>query len=171
VILGLLAYEPMTGYDLKAAIENTVGHFWQESYGQLYPTLKRLHTDGLVTMDEQPDGGRTRKVYGLTEAGGLAFRSWLADPAEATPVRSEMLLKVFMASLGDADDLRPHLERARDAARERLATMQAIRAAVAHEEATDHQRRCWLLTIDLGAKGAAATLAWANDALADLDRS
>lgn len=158
----------MTGYDLKATIEQTVGHFWQESYGQLYPTLKQLHADGLVTLDEQPDGGRTRKVYGITPAGRDAFRAWLAEPPEAASVRNEMLLKVFMSALGTPDDLRPHLEGARAAARARLATLQVVRQAITVEPATDHQRRCWLLTVDLGLRGAEATIAWADAALADL---
>jgi len=169
VLLGLLSFGPMTGYDLKATIERTVGHFWQESYGQLYPTLKALHADGLVTLDEQPDGGRTRKVYGITDAGRDAFRAWLAEPAAPSVVRNEMMLKVFMASLGDAADLRPHLERALAAAQDRADALSAIRHAVAAEPATDHQRRCWLLTVDLGLAGAEATVAWATTALANLE--
>ena len=169
VVLGLLGYEPMSGYDLKATIENTVGHFWQESYGQLYPTLKQLHEDGLLAMAEEGEGARPRKVYSLTPAGRAALFEWLAEPPQPTPIRNEMLLKVFLASLGDADDLRPHLEAARANARGTAAALRGVRAAVEAEEATEHQRRCWLLTIDLGLRGAEATLAWADEALAQLD--
>ena len=35
VLLGLLAIEPMSGYDLGLMIRGSVGHFWNESYGQL----------------------------------------------------------------------------------------------------------------------------------------
>ena len=30
VVLGLLSWKPMTGYDLKSHIDESVGHFWQE---------------------------------------------------------------------------------------------------------------------------------------------
>lgn len=170
VILGLLIDEPRSGYDLKATIERTVGHFWQESYGQLYPALKRLHADGLVTMQEEGEGARPRKLYGITAKGRSAFFAWLSEPAQPTSARNETLLKVFMASLGDAADLRPHLEDARTRAEERLSTLRGIRAAVAAEDGpTGHQRRCWLLTVDLGLRGAQAGLDWATEALAELD--
>ncbi|MFT4979090.1 MAG: PadR family transcriptional regulator AphA [Myxococcota bacterium] len=170
VILGFLIHEPRSGYDLKATIEGTVGHFWQESYGQLYPTLKRLHADGLVTMNEEGEGARPRKLYGITPEGQAAFSAWLSEPAQPTTARNETLLKVFMASLGDAADLRPHLEAARASAQERLSTLHGIRAAVTAEEGpTQHQKRCWLLTVDLGLRGAQAGLDWATEALAELD--
>src|ERR1035441_9620557 len=47
VLLGLLSIEPnQSGYDLRKAIESSVGYFWGESYGQIYPTLKRLAAGG-----------------------------------------------------------------------------------------------------------------------------
>lgn len=37
VILGLLSIAPnQTGYDIRKAVEETVGYFWSESYGQIY---------------------------------------------------------------------------------------------------------------------------------------
>ena len=42
VLLGLLAIQPMSGYDLGQNIRTSVGHFWNESYGQIYPNLKAL---------------------------------------------------------------------------------------------------------------------------------
>lgn len=168
VILGLLCYEPMSGYALKATIAATVGHFWQESYGQLFPTLKALNDDGLVALCAQSVGGRVRKVYAITPAGRAALFAWLAEPPQASPVRNELLLKVFLASMGTADDLRAHLLTAQREARAQIAALSAIRNAVEAESATEHQRRCWLLTVDFGLRGAEGALAWAEQALADL---
>jgi len=165
----MLAYEPMTGYDLKASIENTVGHFWQESYGQLYPTLHALRDDGLVSMEQEAAGGRTRNVFSITDEGQAALHGWLVEAARATPVRNELLLKVFFASHSDADALRPHLEAARQRAREQRAVLQAIRTGIDAEQATEHQRFCWGLTVDLGLRNADAVEAWALDALRTVD--
>ena len=41
ILLGLLAIEPMSGYDLGVTIRASVGHIWNESYGQIYPNLKK----------------------------------------------------------------------------------------------------------------------------------
>jgi DNA-binding PadR family transcriptional regulator len=45
-ILGGLSIEPMTGYALRENIRNVLGHFWSESYGQIYPTLTELERNG-----------------------------------------------------------------------------------------------------------------------------
>jgi len=169
VVLGLLAFEPMSGYDLKSTIENTVGHFWQESYGQLYPTLRSLRAEGLVTMTSEPDGARVRHVYAITDPGRAALMAWLEEPPRATPVRNELLLKVFFASLADAAALRRHLRHALERVDEQRAVLAAIREAIAREPADAHQRRCWTLTVDLGLRNAEAVEAWATQALAELD--
>jgi DNA-binding PadR family transcriptional regulator len=44
VILGILAIHPnQSGYEIRQTIQQTVGFFWGESYGQLYPTSSGLH--------------------------------------------------------------------------------------------------------------------------------
>jgi DNA-binding PadR family transcriptional regulator len=37
VLLVFLAIEPMSGYNLGLTIRHPGGHFWNESYGQIYP--------------------------------------------------------------------------------------------------------------------------------------
>ncbi len=41
-VLGMLSIGPMSGYDIKKLIGETVGHVWSESYGQVYPALREL---------------------------------------------------------------------------------------------------------------------------------
>ena len=49
VILGGLSVEPnLSGYDMRKGIQNSIGYFWGESYGQIYPALKRLASEGLI---------------------------------------------------------------------------------------------------------------------------
>jgi hypothetical protein len=31
------------GYDIKKEVEERLSHFWSESYGHIYPMLRRLH--------------------------------------------------------------------------------------------------------------------------------
>ena len=50
-VLGALSVEPMSGYAVRAAITGTLGHFWSESFGQIYPTLARLESERLVVRD------------------------------------------------------------------------------------------------------------------------
>ena len=70
VLLGLLTIQPMSGYDLGQVIRASVGHFWRESYGQIYPNLKRLAAEGLVSAKtERQKGKPDRRIYSITGKG------------------------------------------------------------------------------------------------------
>src|ERR1035441_5918997 len=76
VLLGLLAIEPMSGYDLGLTIRESIGHFWNESYGQIYPNLKKLAVEGFVTSKiERQKGKPDRHVYSITRRGRERLRS------------------------------------------------------------------------------------------------
>ena len=77
----MLALGRRTGYDIKQFVDKSTRHFWAASYGQIYPELKRLEEQGLVSGRREPSGGRARTVYELTDAGGQALESWLASDA------------------------------------------------------------------------------------------
>src|ERR1700761_1644592 len=80
-LLGLLSLGPMSGYDIRQLIPQSIGHFWSESYGQIYPALKALTTEGLVTKKTERKKGRPdRNIYSLTEAGRKQLTEWLAIP-------------------------------------------------------------------------------------------
>jgi len=51
-VLGFLTVRPMSGYDIKKAVEVSIANFWTESYGQIYPVLKRLTEQGLVEKSD-----------------------------------------------------------------------------------------------------------------------
>lgn len=95
-----------TGYDIKSLVDVSTRHFWAASYGQLYPELKRLEQDGLISGRDEPSGGRRRRVYELTEAGERALHDWLASEEKPSyEVRDEGLLKIFFADSMSPDEL------------------------------------------------------------------
>jgi len=96
VLLGLLAIEPMSGYDLGQTIRGSVGHFWNESYGQIYPNLKRLAAGGLATAKtERQKGKPDRHIYSITKKGRERLAAWLAVAPQPEIPRNELLLKLF----------------------------------------------------------------------------
>jgi len=77
-ILGLLKERAMHGYQLKKRLADTLGGFWQVSYGSLYPALKRLQREGAVEMIFPRDQvGRRKNVYRITEQGEVLFTELL----------------------------------------------------------------------------------------------
>ncbi len=77
-ILGLLKERAMHGYQLKKRLAETLGSFWQVSYGSLYPALKRLQRETAVEMIFPKDEvGRRKNVYRITEKGETLFAELL----------------------------------------------------------------------------------------------
>ena len=91
-ILGFLASESGTGYDIRIWLEG-ISSMWHESYGQIYPTLKRLSEDGLVTK-KVTDGakGSDKYVYSITKKGRKALTNWLEEDVYFAPPRHELSL-------------------------------------------------------------------------------
>jgi len=104
-ILGLLHYKDMHGYRIKEHIERNFGYMWSINYGQIYPNLKRLEADGLVTKKEVPqENAPDRKLYSLTEKGREAFTDWLTEePEREMLIRDPFLLRFIFFGFGDPE--------------------------------------------------------------------
>lgn len=66
-ILRLISTEPMWGYKIKKEVETKFGV--KLRHGALYPLLNMMEKKGLLNSRRQQQGGRTRKVYAMTERG------------------------------------------------------------------------------------------------------
>jgi DNA-binding PadR family transcriptional regulator len=121
-ILGLLAEQPLHGYDVKTRYEALFAGTWDLNIGQVYTTLQRLERDGLVTeVGERGDRGKQR--YGLTAAGQTALQEWMHAPEEEPQqLRQDIYLKLLLISRmanGNLDGLlarqrRVYLQRLKD---------------------------------------------------------
>jgi len=96
-VLGLVAMEPRSGYDVKRIIDKSVRHFWAASYGQIYPELRRLEEAAWIEGDDAPRGGRSRRVYRITPEGRAALQAWLHGHETRIELRDESLLRLFFA--------------------------------------------------------------------------
>ena len=77
-ILGLLKERAMHGYQLKKRLSDTLGSFWQVSYGSLYPALRRLQREAAVEMIfPREQVGRRKNVYRITDKGEALFAELL----------------------------------------------------------------------------------------------
>ena len=96
-VLGLLGVKPMSGYDIKRAVDRTIRHFWAASYGQIYPELKRLEEAGWISGKDASQGERARRIYELTAQGGRELEAWLHGYETRIEMRDESLLRLFFA--------------------------------------------------------------------------
>jgi DNA-binding PadR family transcriptional regulator len=116
VVLGLLAGEPMHGYDLLERFRERSMGFWVEvGRASVYQTLHRLEARGLIAGRTQ--GGREgpdRRVYRITRAGRSRLAEGLAERfGELAPYETEAGL-----ALGFTDRLTVAEAKAAVAARE-----------------------------------------------------
>jgi DNA-binding PadR family transcriptional regulator len=105
VVLGMLRLGLRSGYDIKQLVDKSTRFFWAASYGQIYPELKKLEERGLVKGAADPQGGRQRRAYELTERGEQVLDDWLKQPDDvAIETRDSALLRLFFAdNLAPAD--------------------------------------------------------------------
>lgn len=113
VILGLLAWGPRTGYEIKQVTDRSTRFFWGASYGQIYPELRRLEEAGLVGSREEPRGRVPRRIFSLTPAGRRSLAAWLEEAEESNEVRDEGLLKLFFGDLMSAEQRLDLIDRRR----------------------------------------------------------
>ncbi len=98
-ILGALMHGPFSGYDLKKMINNSIGFFWSENYGRIYPVLGSLETKGFIKKQViEQEKKPSKHLYTVTDGGREFFLKWLDKPAEFEKIRHELLLKIFFGN-------------------------------------------------------------------------
>ncbi len=166
-ILGCLTVEPMSGYDIKGFVDEVISHFWSESYGQIYPTLKALEEEEKIEGRREPgERGPDRIVYRITAAGREELAAWLREPAEPETARYEHSLKVFFGHVVGPADTLEHIERLRARTR---ATLEGFREGERELEKSDAPwAPYWLVVLRGGLRYSEMVLDWCDATEADL---
>jgi PadR family transcriptional regulator AphA len=170
-LLGLLSLGPMSGYDIRQLIPQSIGHFWSESYGQIYPALKRLAAAGLVEKKvERKKGKPDRHLYSLTPAGRMQLQQWLKLPPADEPPRNELLLKLFFGARVSPAVSRDHVVSCMAAHERTLKVYAAMSRQLQKDQPNDPQLPYWLMTLSFGRHRSAALVKWSKETLKELER-
>jgi len=108
-LLGLLAEEPASGWDLSRRFDEILGAVWPAGHPQIYGELRKLEQEGLIAVDSE--GPRRRKAYRVTDEGLAAVRTWLVEADVDHTLRIETLLRSVFFWLMTPEQLSAHLER------------------------------------------------------------
>jgi DNA-binding PadR family transcriptional regulator len=170
VLLGMLSIEPnKSGYDLRKAVESSVGYFWSESYGQIYPTLKQLAAEGLIVASQSVSTPRKRRQeYSLTDAGRACLQEWLALPFQNDPPRNEFLLKLFFGREASPSVSIAHIRELQQKNQQMLATLQQLDTLANSQTLQNPHMPYWMLTLSLGTAVTRAALEWGESAIEQL---
>ncbi len=163
-LLGLLAEEPASGYELARKFERNLRRYaWHAQHSQIYPELNRLAADGLAAVVEQ--GPRGRRTYAITDAGRIELRRWVLDPNDEPVVRNEYILKLFLLSTLDVEDARKVLRQQAAASQQEY---ERLRAAIDEADETGRPAAA-LFAAELGARYFQTVHEWALWAMDRLD--
>lgn len=165
-ILGLLRLKPMSAYELVKFSKESIGLFWNESYGHIHKSIKQLQLEGSVSVVEEAETGRRKIVYGITEQGCDQLDSWLALPPEEPVMRNELLMKLFVSDERHIPQLIIFLEEELIANEQLITMLAGIKASVPTGESK--QAQLWLLTLDFGERYLRMTMEWCKHALETL---
>jgi DNA-binding PadR family transcriptional regulator len=128
IVLGFLLWRPMSGYEIKAMMDATVGHFLRPSFGGIYPSLEKLARAKYAAAAQSVSAGKIRKTYRPLPAGRKAFREWLGQPPDVTRGPGAILARVFFIGFAGRAGARRLGRAVREAAGARQAWLK--RAAV-----------------------------------------
>jgi DNA-binding PadR family transcriptional regulator len=100
-LLALLDAQPMTGYSLAKQFDQSVAYVWHAPHSQIYPELRRLEGEGLISGRAEARGARgTKRTYDITAAGRDELRRWVEEVAPLQRERDSAYLKATYFEFG-----------------------------------------------------------------------
>ena len=160
-ILLMLLDQPRSGYEIRKYAQRHLSHFWQVSFGQIYPTLNKMSRRRLVTSltFANPGNKPDRRVYSLTPLGEKRIREWLERPLPPTFI-VELLLKLAFVRHHSGDSILHELRTFKAAHVRSLDLLNELQQAM---NVIDAEGRA--LTVAHQRAIARARIAWCNEAI------
>ena len=110
-ILGFLAKRDLSGYGLLRVFARISPFYWTESNAQVYPMLKKLEKEGMVTSKlDESSGARKKRIYSITKKGKEHLLKWCNDPLPVSCYREELCLRLGLGQFLEYEVLQEKLE-------------------------------------------------------------
>lgn len=161
-ILGLLTFEPMTGYTLKTRyFDKSIAHFWPADQAQIYRTLQMAEADGDVTSKVLDGDARPgRRLYALTDQGRESLVAWLAQEQPLTVQRDAFLVQLYFGRLLSRDQILQVLHARRDAHARQRDYFDRLEIPQGSSPEMSRQVRFGALTLDFARRQQAMMVDW-----------
>jgi DNA-binding PadR family transcriptional regulator len=166
-ILAAIYDRSCSGYDLAKQFDGSIGFFWNATHQQIYRELTKLEQQSqidaqLVHQEHRPD----KKIYSLTSKGEETLRSWIEMPSTVSPLKDDLLVKIFAGSIASPQTIVAELKHHRIQHLESLHTYEAIAAQVFSDRSqlTDVGRYHYI-TLRQGIRSETEWLAWCEEAI------
>lgn len=171
-LLGVLSLMSGSGYDIKKFCDSSIGYFWNENYGHIYPVLQRMEDEELITKEvKQTEGRPVKNVYSITQKGRDELQEWLMLPVEQEPMRSEFLLKMFLSKDIQEEIIIKKLKTIKEKSEEELNQYSKI-ADILSSQLKNVDRKSivlYLSTVNYGKKIEEAKIKWYEETIKALE--
>jgi len=158
----------MSGYDIKKWVDMSFRYFWEIGYGQIYPTLRVLEQEELVTMKtDHEKGGPEKKIYTISPKGLEVLKEWLFSPEQK---EYEILLKLFFGDKLSPEILRDKVILFRDQVRENYSAIEKVEQFIACLPDSFAPKPYFKMVSSCGIFSYETQLKWADATLASLDK-
>lgn len=171
-LLGVLSQTSGSGYDIKKFCDSSIGHFWNENYGHIYPVLKKMEEEELITKKvEQKEGRPSKNIYSITKKGQEDLEQWLMSPVEQNPIRSELLLKIFWSKGIPVRNIIEKIQNVKQNCERDLEQYSKLEEIFTSGEIEVDKKNIvlWLSTIKYGKYGEEAQMKWCEETLEMLE--
>jgi DNA-binding PadR family transcriptional regulator len=167
-LLASLIKQSCSGYDLSKQFNSSVGFFWKASQQQIYRELSKLETEGWVSAETVCQQGRPdKKLYQVTELGQKQLTEWIEQPCELSPIRDDLLVKIFAGSVVEPQVIVEELEHHRELHQQRLAVYRDLEQRYFNNgQDLSMEAKFRYITLKRGISDETSWLAWCEDAIA-----
>jgi DNA-binding PadR family transcriptional regulator len=167
-ILAMLNIRPMSAYELVRFAKESIGFFWNESYGNIHKHLEILASEGYIQLINKDGNGRKKKTYQINTEGKTYLNEWLQTPPDETILRDPLMLKVFSGAGSDLPKTRFFLQQEQKEMASAQQIFENITNRIAALDQDPIRKTLWLLTLRYGEAYAKTRAAWCQEAQEEL---
>lgn len=172
-ILGFLSWNPQSGYDLKKSFSAVDFIPWSGNNNQIYRTLIRLASEGLVHSQlSQPESGPAKKIYSISDKGYTALKTALLTQPEIEQVKNTFLVQLAFTEILETRLIIQLLREYEKAISEKeLILEEEFRRKKGFPERSERERLIWRSIMTRRLKALEEEKLWAMDLLSRLEES
>ena len=168
-LLGFLNYAPLTGYDLKKILDDSVNFFWSAHTSQIYRELKALEKEGYIISTVKPsEKGPNRHEYSITETGISHLRNWLTEAHIDENIRNEFMVWLLFSSQIGKDELYLHMQKKLEEYKQEYQMLSQVENGIqdyVRMFGQEDEDFYWKMVLRRGFYDVEAKIRWAEDTL------
>ena len=156
---------------MKKSIDIRMSFFWQESFGQIYPELSKMIEEGLIDFSNTESTGKIKRekiLYKITPKGEKELEEWMEAENEKDTSRSEFLLKMFLSTDKNVEEMRKHIIKFKEQSEQKLELFNLFDVQLNQNIEIHNNHKQILCVLNLGIRQAKLYIDWSKEMLENL---